>query len=199
MASRYTDVHHMIFRRWNEVKDLREAFDDLVDQMQDIVEVSLQKVSHRASDKGLSSDFDPKRPSIWFWKREWATRKNEPGIYVQLFDFVPAEYSKDVEDHPSMWFMTDEFSKLRMRERSEGFGRAVRTSLSPELLKKWNHEDIDLSESPLGRECHDVAEADRVRLVAEPDALRKFIIDRVDEFMELIPAIDQALQQMTRR
>jgi hypothetical protein len=44
-----------------------------------------------------------------------------------------------------------------------------------------------------------VSEAERVRLVAEPDALGKFIIDRVDEFMELVPAIDQALQKMTRR
>jgi hypothetical protein len=71
--------------------------------------------------------------------------------------------------------------------------------LSPELLTKWSHEDADLSDSPLGRECHEVSESDRVRLVAEPDALGKFIIDRVDEFMELIPVIDQALQKLTRR
>jgi hypothetical protein len=38
-----------------------------------------------------------------------------------------------------------------------------------------------------------------VRLVADPDALGKFIIERVDETMELTPAIDQALQKMTRR
>jgi len=36
-------------------------------------------------------------------------------------------------------------------------------------------------------------------LVAEPDALAEFIIERVDEFMELVPAIDQVLQKMTRR
>lgn len=199
MASRYTDVDLMILKRWDEVKALREAFDDLVDRFEDVVEVSLQKVSTAVSESGLSSDFDTKRPSIWFWKREWETRKKEPGIYFQLFDFVPADYGKAVEDYPSMWFMTDEFSKLKMRESSEDFGRPVRAALSPELLTKWSHEDADLSDSPLGRECHEVSESDRVRLVAEPDALGKFIIDRVDEFMELIPAIDQALQKMTRR
>lgn len=165
----------------------------------DIVEASLQKVSTTVSSRELSSEFDLKRPSIWFWKRDWATRGNEPGIYVQVFDFVPSDYGRDVEDYPSMWFMTDEFSKLKMRETSEDFGRAVRAALSPELLTKWSHEDADLSDSPLGRECHEVSESDRVHLVAEPEALGKFIVERVDEFMELVPAIDHALQKMTRR
>lgn len=98
-----------------------------------------------------------------------------------------------------MWVMTDAFSKLRMREGSEDFGRAVRAALPPELLGKWSHHAADLSESPLVRDCTEVAESDRVRLVAEPEALGKFIIARLGEFMELVPAIDQALQKMTRR
>lgn len=199
MASRYTDVDLMILKRWDEVKALREAFDDLLGRIEDVVEVSLQKVANVLTERGLSSEVDMKWPSIWFWKREWETRKKEPGVYFQVFDFVPADCGRDVDDYPSMWFMTDEFSKLKMRESSEEFGRTVRTALSPELLTKWSHEDADLSDSPLGRECHEVSEFDRVRLVAELDALGKFIIDRVDEFMELIPAIDQALQKMTRR
>lgn len=199
MASRYTDVDRMILKRWDEVQALREAFDDLVDRMQDIVEASLQKVATTALERGLSSEFDLKRPSIRFRKREWETRKREPGIYFDVLDFVPADYGKAVGDHPSMWFMTGEFSKLKMRESSEDFGRAVRAALSPELLKKWSDEDADLSDSPLGRECQEVSEADRVRLVADPDELGKFIIARLDEFMELAPAIDQALQKMTRR
>jgi hypothetical protein len=189
----------MMFNRWDEVKALLEAFDDLVDRMQEIVEASLQKVVVVATEKGLSSDFNLKRPSIGFWKREWENRKKEPGVYFELFDFAPGDYGKDVEDHPSMWVMTDQFSRLRMREGSEDFGRVLRAALSPELLTKWSHEDANLSDSPLGRECQDMSEADRVHLVAQPDVLVKFIIERMDEFMELVPAIDQALQKMTRR
>jgi hypothetical protein len=48
--------------------------------------------------------------------------------------------------------------------------------LSPELLAKWSHEDADLSDSPVGKDCHDVSESERVRLVAEPEALSKFIV-----------------------
>jgi hypothetical protein len=199
MASRYTDVDLMILKRWDEVNALREAFNDLLGRMQDIVEASLQQVSTTASEKGLSSEFDFKQPSIWFWKREWESRKKEPGIYFQIFDFVPSAYGKAVEDYPSMRFMTDDFVKLKMRESSEDFGRALRAALVPELLKKWNHEDANLSESPLGRDYIEVKESDRVHLVAEPDTLGRFIIDRVDEFTELIPTIDQVLQTLTRR
>jgi len=199
MATRYTDLDLMILKRWDEVKALRDAFDGLVDRMQDILEATLQKVSTAVSERGLLSEFDTKQSTIWFWKREWETRKKEAGIYFLLSDFVPADYGKAVGDCPSMWLMTEEFSKLKMRESSEDFGRAVRAALSPELLTKWNHEDADLSKWPLGKECTEVSESDRVRLVANPDALGKFIIDRVEEFMELIPPIDQALQKMTRR
>ena len=199
MATRYTDVDLMILKRWEEVKALREAFDDLVDRMQDVVEGVLQKVSTTIAEKDLSTEFYLKRPSIWFWKRDWATRKNEYGVCVELRDFVPTDYGKEVEEHPSMWLVTDEFSRLKMREGSEDFGRAVRAALSPEMLTKWSHEKADLSECPLGRDCTDVSDSDRVRLVTDPDALGKFIIARVDEAMELVPAIDQALQKMTRR
>src|ERR1035437_3010807 len=135
MANRYTDVDLMILKRWDEVKALREAFDDLRGGMEGFVEGSLKKMAAVAGERKLSSDVDIKRPSIWFWKHEWETRsKKEPGIYFMLSDFARAEYSKSVEEYPSMWFRTEEFSRLKIRESSEDFGRAVRAALSPELL-----------------------------------------------------------------
>ncbi len=152
----------MILKRWEDVKALRDAFDDLVDRMRDIVEESLQKVSVALSERGLLSDFDPKRPSLWFWKEGWETRRKEPGIYFEVFDFVPSAYGKAVEDHPSIWLITEAFAKLKMQESSEDFGKALRSALAPEVLKKWNHPDVDLSDSPLGKDCDDVTNADRV-------------------------------------
>ena len=51
-------------------------------------------------------------------KREWENRRKEPGIYFELFDFAPTEYGKDIESHPSMWVMTDEFSRLKAAKSS---------------------------------------------------------------------------------
>ncbi len=158
--------------------------------MQDVVEVSLQKATAAAADSGFSADFNIKRPSIWFWTREWENRKKEPGVYFELFDFVPSEYGKDVDAQPSMWVMTDEFPRLKIRESSDDFGRALKTALSPALLAKWSHEHADPSESPLGRDCEDVSESARVALVADPDALTRFMVARMEEFRELVPAVD---------
>ena len=36
-------------------------------------------------------------------------------------------------------------------------------------------------------------------MVTEPDALKKFILDCLNEMKELAPAIDQTLQRMTRK
>jgi hypothetical protein len=200
MATHYEDVDLMLLKRWEEVKALRGAFDNLMDRMREVIETTLGKIAHTVVERGMSCDFDAKRPSIWFWKKEWETRSSkQPSIYFRLFDFAPAEYGKVDDDRPNMWLMSDDFSRLKFRESSEEFGRLVLAALSPELVAKWSHEDADLSDSPLGKECNEVSESGRVHLVADPEALSKFVIERLDEFRELVPAIDQALQKMTRR
>ena len=200
MVNHYEDVDLMLLKRWEEVMAFRRAFDDLMDRMRAMIEMTLGKITHTVAERGMSCDFDAKFPTIWFWKKEWERRgSKEPGIYFLLSYFAPAEYGKVVGDRPTMWLMSDDFSRLKYRESSEDFGRLVLAALSPELVKKWSHEDADLSESPLGKECSEVSESDRVHMVTEPDALSKFVIERLDEFMELVPAIDQALLKLTRR
>jgi|HubBroStandDraft_4_1064222.scaffolds.fasta_scaffold73703_2 hypothetical protein len=200
MANHYEDVDLMLLKRWKEVMALRRAFDDLMDRMREMIETTLGKITNAVAERGMSCDYDAKFPSIWFWKKEWGTRNSkEPCIYFHLLDFAPAEYGKVEGNNPVMWLMSDDFSRLKFRENSEEFGRLVLASLSPELLKKWSHEKADLSDSPLGKDCSEVSESDRVALVSGSDALSKFVIERLDEFMELTPAVDQTLQKMTRR
>ena len=198
MASRYTDVDLMILKRWDEVQALREAFDDLVDRMQDIVEASLQKMSTTMAARGLQSHIDPKRPLIALWKPTWVTPRSQEGLYFQVADFVPTDCGRNVGACPSVRLMTKEFSSLKMRESPEEFGRAVRDALPPELRSKWI-PDEDLPDAPLGRDYAEVSEADRVRFVSDPEQLVKFVTERVEELMELVPVVDQTLQKMTRR
>jgi hypothetical protein len=199
MGHRYTDVDHLILKRWDEVRDLRSAFDDLLDRMGDVIESALGKVTAAANEKGFTVDVNIKRPSIWFWKPGWATRRGEAGVYLEVFDFAPSEYGKEVDDHPSIWLMTDQFARLKIRESSEDFGRVVKAALSSELQAKWSRADVKPAEYPLGRNCVEVSEADRIRMVGHPEELVRFVLDCFDESTELVPAIDQALQQMTRR
>jgi hypothetical protein len=199
VGHRYTDVDQLILKRWDEVRDLRAAFDDLLERMTETVQGALDKVKVAANERDFAADYNLKRPSIWFWKPGWASRRGDHGICLEVYDFVPSEYGRDTEDHPSVWLMTDEFSRLRVRESAEDFGKCLRAALSPELLTKWSHQDVDLGAYPLGREYSEISEADRVSMVAHPDELTRFVLGCLDEATVLVPAIDQALGRMTRR
>ena len=59
MASRYTDVDLMILKRWDEVKALREAFDDLVDRMQDMIEAIAAEGDRCRNREGLLVGLQP--------------------------------------------------------------------------------------------------------------------------------------------
>ena len=199
MANRYTDVDLMLLERWDEVKGLREAFSELLDRMRDAVEHALGKVKSAALERGFSCEFDSKQPIVYFWKKEWATRSNEACIYFELSDFAPIEYGKVEGDHPAMWLIVEDLRRLKIRESHEDFAKVLKAELAPtDLLDKWKHDDAD-SDSPLGKECSDVSDEHRVHLVTEPEAFIKYVIERLDEFAELVPAIDQALQKMARR
>ena len=199
MPNRYTDVDRMILKRWDEVIALRDAFDELLDRMEDVVDATLQRVSTTLAERDLACEFDVRRAVLWFWKREWSSRKSNAGMWFEVSDCVPLQYTKGVGNHPIMWFKTEEFSKFKVRESSEDFARALRSALTPNLLKQWGHHEANLADAPLGRECTEIPEAERVRLMTEPDALHTFLVARVDECLELVPAIDATLKKMTRR
>jgi hypothetical protein len=199
MPHRYTDVDRLLLGRWSEAVGVRDAFDDLLTRMRTVVESAMQRAATAASEKGWRSESNVKRPSIWFWMREWENRRGEPGVYIEVFDFVPVKYGKDVEPYPSTWLMLDQLSRLRLRESDEEVGRAIRAEVSPDLLAKWNHPDADLAERVLGRDHVAITAADRLRLVSEPDALTTFITGALAEAGELVPVVDGALRKMTKK
>lgn len=53
--------------------------------------------------------------------------------------------------------------------------------------------------NPVGREYAEVSPAERLRLVAEPEELARFLVARVEDFMELVLAVDATLARMTRK
>ena len=199
MAVQYTDVDVMLLNRWDEVTALQEAFDELLERMTGVIETALQRVAGNLKERGFRVEWDARRPSLAFWKPDWENRKKDAGLYAILSDFVPAPYGKNIEEHPVLWLITEDFASLRTLENSDSFGRALRLALSPEQRERWNHAEFELSRSPVGREWADVSERERVALVADVDKLVGFLSARFDDFMELVPVIDVTLGQMTRK
>jgi hypothetical protein len=199
MATRYTDVDLMILERWGEVQALREAFDVLADRIRETVQTCMAEVGEIALAKGLESEVNRKKPSLFLWKREWQNRNRDTGLYFEIADVVPAGCAKSGASHPSITLLMEDFEKLRVRESREDFGRTLRSTMSPQWLANWSGQGASLSEYPIVRDYVEVSEADRVAMVGEHSRLKTFLSKAIDDVLEILPAIDDALGKMTRR
>ena len=198
MPHRYTDVDRMILSRWTEVVGLRDAFDELLGRMRDVLGDTLSKVAAQASERGWGCDYDVKMPEVYFWKKEWVARTSrEAGVYFGVSDFAPSQYGRSREEHPCLSLRTEDLSRLKIRD-GEGFGRETRIALSPELRSKWEAGAGDLDHWPLGVVYRDIDEAQRVHWMAEPGQLVHFLVERLNECEELVPAVNQALTKFGR-
>lgn len=199
MAAQYTDVDLMLLNRWQEVAALREAFDDLMGRMTGVIEMAFQRVAGQLAEKGYRSEYDVKRPSFHFWKADWENRRKDAAIYASVSDFVPKPYGKNIEDHPVLWFITDDFGTLRTVGTAEDFGRTLRAGLSAEQRARWNHDDFELGRCPLGRHHVDVTEIERVAMISNPDKLVAFLKSSIEEAIDLAPLVDATLAGMPRK
>lgn len=197
MPHRYTDVDRLILDRWQEVSGLREAFDELLDRMEDVLGDTLAKVAVQAQERGLSCDFTAKDPSIWFWKKEWEGRGKEPGISILIKDFAPALYGRVRDEQPWCYLDISEAGKLRVKDRL-AFGHAIRAKLAADTRAKWEASDTDLDVMPLGINYREVKDVERVGWMAEPGELLRFLVARLDEAQEIVPAVDKALAAVIR-
>jgi len=198
MPHRYTDVDRMILNRWTEVIGLREAFDELQDRMKGVLEESLVKVAAQAQERGFSTEHSAKDPYICFWKKEWETKTwKAAGISILIKDFAPRAYGRVRDEHPWTYLDIQEAGKLKVKDRS-AFANAVRGSLTPAMKAKWEVADVDVEDFPVGIISREVDDAERVRWMSEPDALAQFLLARLDEAQEIVPAVDKALEGVGR-
>ena len=198
MPHRYTDVDRLILDRWQEVSGLREAFDDLLGRVKEVLEDSLGKVAATAQERGFSCDYSVKEPSIWFWKKEWETKTwKAPGVAILIRDFAPRAYGKVRDAHPWTYLDITEASKLKVKNRLQ-FAQTIRAGLDDELRKKWDVADADLEDYAVGVISRQIDDAERVRWIKEPADLQRFLLERLDEAREIVPAVDKALKAVGR-
>jgi len=199
MSHRYTDVDRMILSRWTEVVGLRGAFDELLERMRDVLEDSLAKLAAHAQELGYSCDHDAKNPSFRFWKKEWETKTwKAPGVSLLVKDFAPMAYGRVRDDHPWMYLDIQEAGKIKVKDRL-AFGQAIRSALDAPLRAKWEVADAAIEDFAVGVISREIDDAERLRWMSEPQELQRFMLARMDEAQEIVPAVNVAIEQVGRR
>jgi hypothetical protein len=163
--------------------------------MKDAVEAGMAKAERWATDRGYFIERNIKEPSLDVWKSEWNGKRNHgPAIFFRIASFAPVEYGRDRAEQPWVWLNTEGLGKFKMNESDRiQFARELRSALGSELAARWDDPDVVDASKPLGRHCHEVTEADRVRWMSNPEDLAAFITKSIDEAMTLAPAIDRLL------
>lgn len=114
-------------------------------------------------------------------------------MYFRVAEFAPHEYGSDEKDHPWTWLLTGELGRFKIQEPERiQFARKLRKALGVEATK-WDHHDTVEASEPIGRYHQDVAEADRVRWMSQPDELTEFLTTAMEEAMAMAPTIDTVL------
>jgi len=194
MATEYTDVDRLILGRWQDVMGLFEAHEELQDRVEEVIEDVRSRLGRWLEGRGYEVTSDPKSPSFFLGKADWYhKRKDDWSVYFEVGGFAPFGFRKVREDHPFAWFHTANLEFLHMKEAERvDFARALRQELG-DVAKAWADNEVDDTESPLGRYFRDVKDADRVELIADPDKLFEFATKACEELFTLADPIDRVL------
>ncbi|MBA3231792.1 MAG: hypothetical protein H0T05_03140 [Acidobacteria bacterium] len=200
MPTTYTDVDRLILERWDDTKGLLEAFEELQDRMLDVIDDGGERLKRWAEQHDCIIDVQAKEPSYHFYKEAWKNRRKDDAlVYFTLADFAPVGYRKVKNDHPYVWLYTDNLQMMRMKEPDRvEFARQLRANLG-DSAARWSHPETIDADSPLGRYMTDVSDADRVRLVAEPDELLKFATTAIEDALLLSDAVNLTLEHFKAR
>ncbi len=194
--STYTDVDRLILERWNDVRDLFEAYEQTQDRIGEMLEEVGKKLERWLEGQGYRCDLEKPDAAFNAWKPSWEHRRDGEMIWLSVGAVAPLGYRKVEASHPYLWVFTHGLESLRFKDPDcVKFGRDLRASLGPEA-RKWEHRDVKDASEPLGRYLTEVSEMDRVRLVQNPEDLLEFTQKQFQELFTLSASIDAALEKV---
>ena len=194
MATTYTDVDLLILDRWSDTRGLLEAYEELQDRIHDVIGDVGERLAEWAQPQGYLTDTDAKAPAFSLYRSTWMhRRRDEPLVYLHLANFAPLGYRRVKENHPDLWLYTENLQGLKMKEPERvQFAKELRAALGA-VAAEWKHQDASDSDYPLGKTISDVTDAERVRLVSDPDAMFQFATEAFQSSFVLFEAIDKVL------
>lgn len=195
MNTPYTDVDRLMLDRWAEVNAMREAYDELLEKMTDMVNAASNRAGAWLGENGYEWDGDEKHPWLRAWRRDWEKPKGEPMVWLEIADFAPMGFGRVEAAHPWLWVMTGQLDRLKLREADRvRFARDLKAMLGP-AAAKWEHADCDDESEPLGRYCTEVTDQQRLEMLVHPARLVEFLEAGFKELFELEPAISETLKR----
>lgn len=198
MSSSYSDLDRLVLERWMDVKNLAEAQRDVQDRIEQVVEIAGERIGRWLREQGYESECEAGDAEILAWRPTWAERRRGPMVSLVLGGFCPPGFRKSDETHPYLWVYTGGLEGFRVREPGRiAFAADLRRELGSEAAR-WEDDDTDDADSPLGRRLREFSAREQCELVSSPEALVSFAMEQYPKIFVLSDAIDACLGRLQK-
>jgi hypothetical protein len=194
----FTEMDQLVIERWSDVVGLIEAHRETQDRIQEMIDVVGERVARWARPLGFEVQTFAKEPEFQAWRPSWADRRKGARVQLALGGFCPLGYRKLDVKHPYLWVYTSDLESFKIKEAERiQFSHSLRTALGGDA-KAWEAEGTDDADGPLGRYLTVIADSERARHIASPDALFEFVTANYPTVFALADVIDAELTKLGR-
>lgn len=183
-----TALDEFIAERWGDAVAFVNAFKEFEDRAATMFDTEAgRKVQVWLSEKGYEVQLGSKWAEYRAFREDWLKGHEEPQALFVMGGLFPKGFMGKVDcPHPYLWVYLKGDRNVRIPQ-------AKRLRESVPATSQWLHEETN-PRQPLGQYLEGVEDADRKRLMCDPDALVEFVKKHMPALLELESLVTNALK-----
>jgi hypothetical protein len=195
----WTDLDRLIFDRWTDLVELRQAVAATEKKLKDNVAEVGRRVETWAKDKGYGSDTATDNgPSIYVYKPDWIV-DDLALVHFTVGGIVPNGFLATDESAPFIMVEVSSLKKLGLKGPArEEFGRSLRDEWKG-LWPNFQHEPEDPTKYALLEYLRKLDDTARLALALDPDAMLALVTDQFERLFPLAAGISARLEALKTR
>ena len=196
MSFAYSDMDQLILQRWPDVMGLIDAHRGVQDRIEEMLDIVGERIARWARPLGYETSVEARDAEFHAWRPAWSDRRKGPKVTLALGGVCPAGFRKVEEPHPYQWVYIRNLADFRVKDAERAaFSHALRASLG-EQARRWEAEDVDDTESPLGHYLTGIGNAERAQLVSNQDSLFSFVTEHFQPLFQIADVVEAELVKL---
>jgi hypothetical protein len=192
----YSDMDQLILQRWPDVMGLIDAHRGVQERIEEMLDIVGERIARWAHPLGFETSVEARDAEFHAWRPGWSDRRKGPKVTLALGGVCPAGFRKVEAPHPYQWVYIRNLADFRVKDAERAaFSQALRASLG-ELARRWEAEDVDDLEGPLGHYLTGIGNMERAQLVSKQDSLFTFATENLQPLFQIADVVEAELVKL---
>jgi len=194
----YSDMDQLILQRWPDVMGLIDAHRNVQERIEEMLEIVGERIARWARPLGYETAVEARNAEFHAWRPSWADRRKGPKVTLVLGGVCPTGFRKMEAAHPFQWVYIKNLADFRVKDAERAaFSQSLRVALG-EQGRRWEADDVDDTEGPLGHYLTAIGDADRAQLVSNQDSLFSFATENFQPLFQIADVIEAELAKLAK-